>query len=815
MPRGCSPPYIRFKPTLSRVAAFAFGTKAETLAQLAPLVTQCAVPEFMYFTVSEWRTGPTAVQARIAGAFGASTVIVRSSATAEDGADQSGAGQFASIPHVPAADSRRVQAAIESVVESYQRVRTARNDGDHVLVQRMIGDVLMSGVLFTQDLNTGAPYYVINYDDESGRTDTVTAGGEYSNRTLYVHRGALSALRSRRFQVLVAAVMELETLIGSRSLDVEFAVDTALQVHLLQVRRIATPPSRNADVGARVDKAVRDTQAFVRSRFAPMPGVYGARSVFGQMPDWNPAEMIGRAPRPLAMSLYRHLITDRAWREARAEMGYSTPRGMPLMASLAGQPFIDARLSFHSFVPATLAPEIGNKLVDAWLDRLVANPHLHDKVEFDVAVTALAFDFEERVDAQFPNSLTRDERAAFGAALRTLTVPLVEGRRAGIAGQLAKIEALSSLREALPQPSGHGVPAARVAALLEDCIAFGTVPFSILARHAFIAQSLLRSLVARGVLTTGSVDALVRSVRTVAREFADDTRSVATGHMTRADFLRRYGHLRPGTYDILSLRYDQRTDLFAESATAPDPAGVDEFDWTKRQRSEIDTLLTAEGFALDAAGLLAYVRDAIAAREYAKFAFTRNLSDALEGIAVWGAHEGLSRDQLSYIEIGDLLDTQVRTEGNSAADHLRGLSDQGRAQHQTAIALRLPQLLHDEEGVHIIPFQVSEPNYITQKVVRGRVVRVGAHDRVPPDITDSIVLIESADPGFDWIFAHRIRGLVTKFGGANSHMAIRCAEFSLPAAIGCGEQIFDRIAKTRLVELDCAGAHIRPVAAQS
>ena len=71
-------------------------------------------------------------------------------------------------------------------------------------------------------------------------------------------------------------------------------------------------------------------------------------------------------------------------------------------------------------------------------------------------------------------------------------------------------------------------------------------------------------------------------------------------------------------------------------------------------------------------------------------------------------------------------------------------------------------------------------------------------------MTGRIVIIERADPGFDWIFTQNIAGLVTKFGGANSHMAIRCAELNLPAAIGCGEQIFDRLLKASAIELDCS-----------
>ena len=32
--------------------------------------------------------------------------------------------------------------------------------------------------------------------------------------------------------------------------------------------------------------------------------------------------------------------------------------------------------------------------------------------------------------------------------------------------------------------------------------------------------------------------------------------------------------------------------------------------------------------------------------------------------------------------------------------------------------------------------------------------------------------------------------LITKYGGANSHMAIRCSELNIPAAIGVGEKNF-------------------------
>ena len=58
------------------------------------------------------------------------------------------------------------------------------------------------------------------------------------------------------------------------------------------------------------------------------------------------------------------------------------------------------------------------------------------------------------------------------------------------------------------------------------------------------------------------------------------------------------------------------------------------------------------------------------------------------------------------------------------------------------------------------------------------------------DLTGRIICLERADPGYDWIFQHKIGGLLTRFGGANSHMALRCVELGLTAALGVSERVF-------------------------
>ena len=88
-------------------------------------------------------------------------------------------------------------------------------------------------------------------------------------------------------------------------------------------------------------------------------------------------------------------------------------------------------------------------------------------------------------------------------------------------------------------------------------------------------------------------------------------------------------------------------------------------------------------------------------------------------------------------------------------------------------------------------------------------MHIGESTQDKVNVDGCIVVISQADPGYDWLFGRNIAGLITKFGGANSHMAIRSAEFSLPAAIGVGEQLYLRYKIAKTIELDPAGETIR------
>jgi len=593
-------------------------------------------------------------------------------------------------------------------------------------------------------------------------------------------------------------------------LDIEFALDVNHQAYLLQVRSITTQPNWNRAISKKIVQELHCIEQFISERCQPKRNIFGETTVLGQMPDWNPAEMIGRAPRALAFSLYTELITKSSWRIAREKMNYAVPKGQWLMVSLAGQPYIDTRLSFHSFLPNSLDKRISNKLVSYWVHMLKEQPHLHDKVEFDIAITAFDFTCKEKINSIPSDILNSEEKDRFFESLVEHSIPLLKQEgKSSIKSALNKLDLLESETQLWDDYSLDSL-----LTLVSVCKKNGTIPFSILARHGFIAKSLLKSLEELEIMSATEVEEFTSNINTVASEFVDELAMVNTNKMDLDAFMIKYGHLRPGTYDILCNRYDQldSSEFLSglHTPTRKQSGNAEQPEFLSKIYPKITKLLGQNNIPdLTGKQVLDYCVMAIQGREYGKFIFTKTVSLILEIISSYGERNGLTREEMSHIPIGVLQSLASSSNSNflTVEEHLRQISEKNKEQHQITSAIRLPQVISDSDSAFIVPFQVSVPNFITNKTTRAKIVLMDSHN-LESNIDGKIVLIENADPGYDWIFSKRIKGLITKYGGANSHMAIRSAEFGIPAAIGCGEQMFDKLAKIKIVTLDCGSSKI-------
>ena len=664
----------------------------------------------------------------------------------------------------------------------------------------------MSGVVMTRTPGEAAPWIVFNFDDTSSRTDTVTAGtGNF--RTVFLARGAsLTPELAPVLGPLRAAIAEVEGLVGHDSLDVEFAITRDGVVHLLQVRPIAVPRLEGWVDDDVIAAAMAQGEALVETLQRPSPFVLGGSTQLSVMSDWNPAEIIGTKPRALPHSLYRWLVTDEVWAVQRAEYGYRDVRPCNLLVDLLGHPYIDVRATFNSFVPAALADGLATRLVDAYLARLRARPELHDKVEFDVLFTCLTLDFREEAELRLGHVLDADERQQLETALRALT-------RAGMtrcARDMAQLDVLEARRS---QILCAGLPPLeRAWTLLEDLRRFGTPAFAHLARGGFVAVSLLRSLARAGVLGPGGEAPFMASLQTTSSTLKLDAHRCGTGELAWDAFVAEYGHLRPGTYDVTSPCYASAPEAFLRPIVAANaaPPEVATDPWDAATRDRIAEALASIGLDANVSTLERFLRDAIEGRERSKFLFTRSLSAALEALAEFAEAHGLAREGLAHVRIEQLW-TLRGAPVEPVAAVLAKLAAEGERAFAVTLAIPLPEQVFSPAQLRCFERLAAMPNFVTDRVVRGEVVCLSANSSPDIDVEGKIAVIPNADPGFDWLFGRNIAGLVTMYGGSNSHMAIRAAEFQLPATIGIGELRFETLAQAEVIEIDCAAQIIRVV----
>ena len=372
------------------------------------------------------------------------------------------------------------------------------------------------------------------------------------------------------------------------------------------------------------------------------------------MPDWNPVEMLGKYPSELSYSLYSKLITDDTWAKSRAIMGYRDMSKHVLMHKIGGQPYIDTRLSLNSFLPKKLSPTIGNKIINFGIDELKKKPNLHDKIEFEISTPSYIFDLKKKLSKRFKNKLSKNEIKNYTEKLRQLTLTFLnEEKKYSLSNVFDQIEYLNKIFSNFNNKDIRQIPK-----LIFLCKNYGTFNFSILARHGFVGKSFLNSLESEKVISSYQVEKFEQNLNTITKRMLNDLYLVQKKKITPKNFMEEYGHLRPGTYDITSKRYDQIKNFYFK--TDRKKTKKNEFILSNKQKMIINKLLKKNKFEnINHDILFDYIGKSISLREYGKFIFTKYLSLILEIIANYGSRFNLKRNELTNLNINTFLNKKL------------------------------------------------------------------------------------------------------------------------------------------------------------
>ena len=526
-------------------------TKANTLIALKPRLKKSIIEDIYVCTVEQYMEDYVSVYHEIQKKFEGRNIVVRSSSKSEDCFEFSNAGHYESVLDIVSSDYEAVKRALDTVSQSYKKDGEVVSQ-EQILIQSQTMDVVYSGVVFTRDIQNNRPYYVINYDD-CGATDSVTSGT--GGKSVWIARDTVDGEIPEQWMKLISAVKEIEGILNGALLDIEFAVKCDGTIVIFQTRPLAANYKYSRDKRSELvldikNKTIAEYQEFRNEK----------RYLLSDMAFWNPAEIIGTNPHPLDYSLYREVITHRAWNQGLVEIGYKEVDD-DLMFRFGNKPYISIDNAFRSLIPSELNDDLTERLIDFYRHKLAKDYTAHDKIEFEVVISCFDLETEDKLIELHGEGFTDDDIFEIRRALFDLTYKCIRNYPVTLQKDLSDLAMLENIRnEAEMKVSSSGydmvVYVQQIQHLLAAIKQYGTPQFSRQARCAFIAKALCRSLVTKKYITEADQDGFMSTVSTVAKQFGKDYGRMIVGELKLEDFNATYGHLRAGTYDIRSQRYD-------------------------------------------------------------------------------------------------------------------------------------------------------------------------------------------------------------------------------------------------------------------
>ncbi len=431
------------------------------------------------------------------------------------------------------------------------------------------------------------------------------------------------------------------------------------------------------------------------------------------------------------------------------------------------------------------------------MNYLSKNPSSHDKIEFDVVYSCYTLDLPRRMLDLKQHGFNDDDCKSITNSLRYLTNSIIDDKNGLWKKDVSKIDELKIRHETIKNSSLSKVE--KIYWLIEDCKRYGTLPFAGLARAGFIAVELLKSLVSVNVLSEEDYESFLGGIKSISSDMSEDLIN-----LNKDEFIDKYGHLRPGTYEIRSSRYDNDFDSFFDFDDNKHSLNCDNpFSLSLDAMNMLNSLLVEHNINHGALSLLNFIKNAIEAREYAKFIFTRSLSDTMQLISELGNNIGLSDKDLSYLNIKDIMN--LYSSSHDVEESLQRSIKVGRSRYKITGGLQLPTLIINSKDIWSFSQLKNEPSFVTLLSAKGCVINV---DELDKDLNGCILMIPSADPGYDWIFSRGISAFITMYGGVNSHMSIRASELGIPAVIGAGESLYNKWSSSSQLEVDCSNKKV-------
>ncbi len=738
------------------------------------------VPYYKYFSESFCLNRTDELFKNLKKEFKENKIIIRSAAFDED-RKISNAGRYLSLPNVIFKSVNQLRKLVTKVSKDYPK-----NSNNFIIFQKMINNSKNSGVIFTQNFKNGLPFSNINFMN-SNKSDVITSGFENGfSIKFYNNISKFDGLNLQQKKIILFSKKVLN-ISRYKNLDIEFIVDKKNKIYLLQVRKLNIKKKVNIKIDALLENAKKKLEKVIFSK--PL-NLQGKINFLSTMPDWNPAEIIGLKPSNLSSSLYSEIITNEIWSKSRSFMGYKNIQNTRLMHLFLGTPYIDLKACLNSFIPSKTSEKTTKKIVNFYLRTFEKNPDYYfDKIENEIVLSCYNFSLRKKIKKQF-RFLNSNEKKVFEKNI----VEITNYALLNINKEIKKNRLIDGKLKKLYSAKNH--PINNINELLKICKEFGTLPFANLARSAFIGLSFMNSMVSENLISQKEKNNFLNSISNVTTDIQKDIIG-----LNKNKFLEKYGHLRPNTYDIDIENYEEGFNRYFNENLNKNINIKKKFTLSKSSKTKLkkrisNSLLDKK---INFKNIFLIIEKSIKFREEAKFNFSKLINKIFYEIKEFCLKIGINQNDLKHLSIHDFIKLYNNFNNKLVSKELEDIIKVNKKNFHLNKNIELPNTLTKPSDIYFKIEKNNQPTFIGSSKIDGNIIQLPSIRSI---LKNKIVMIENADPGFDFIFLNEIKGLITKFGGPNSHMSIRCNELGINAAIGVGDYVYNNILNKKNITLD-------------
>ena len=515
-----------------------------------------------------------------------------------------------------------------------------------ILSYNDFGDnIVVSGAVYTRDTVYNRPYYVILYDEIDGK-----------GKTKWIAKNVSREFLSERFYNLIKEVREIEDAFPEiEAFVIEFNIDSNANVNIIKTNRLEKVINM---ARAMTDKEFADTKSFAKCTYLD------TNHILSDCAYWNPLDQLGTNPRPLDYSLFREVITVDTWNRAIRDLGYTEVNG-ELMQKVGNKPYVSINYTFEGLTPNSISAELRYKLYHYYEKKLRTDRKLHTKLE-TVVLNTYDFSTDEKLQNLLNDGFKENEIAALKDGLYRITNNILVNYQSISEGDRNSLQRMTEIRREIrrqqPVQETNVMKLYKyIKELLDSICLYATPQYTRQTRCAFLAKELCETLTERGYFSEEEMENFMTSITTISTEIKRDIRRYTCGEMTREEFNSLYGHLRSGIFDI-------RTDCFAKIHFEPNQYMSEKYSKNTENENSgklldaniLKTALTDIGLSITPERFIDFIIKCLKNKEIFKFELTKTLNLMLETIARLGEVLGIAREDMSYLEIQDLLSYHSR-----------------------------------------------------------------------------------------------------------------------------------------------------------